>query len=65
MGALHSFWKCNEIEKYSKYLLFLAIPVNLNLWDCESWALKDSLIDVLYIFLHRSLRRILETTMLI
>jgi len=62
MGALHSFWKCNEIEKYSKYLLFLAIPVNLTLWGCKSWALKDSLIDVLYIFLHRSLRRILGIT---
>jgi len=65
MGALHSFWKCNEIEKYSKYLLFLAIPVNLALWGYKSWALKDSLIHALNIFLHRSLRRILGITMLI
>ena len=64
IGKLHSFWKCDEVELHSKCLIFMAIPLNLLLWGCESWALKESLIKSLDVFLHRSIRRILGTSML-
>jgi len=44
IGALHLFWKCEQVELYSKYLIFLAIPLNLLLCGCESWALKETLV---------------------
>ena len=64
MGALHSFWRSNEVELYSKYLIFMAIPLNLVLWGCESWALKESLIQQIDVFIHRSIRRILNINIL-
>jgi len=65
MGALHSFWKSTEVELFSKYLMFVAIPLNLVLWGCESWALKESLVDSINVFIHRSIRRILGINMLL
>ena len=48
---------------YSKYLLFKAIPCNLLLWGCKSWALRKSLLASLEVFLHRGIRRILKIRM--
>jgi hypothetical protein len=39
MGALNGFFKRPQVNTYSKYLIFMAIPINLLLWSCESWAL--------------------------
>jgi len=64
MEMFHSLWKCSEVELYSKYLIFMAIPLNLLLWGCESWSLKENLAKSLDVFLHRIIRRILGISML-
>ena len=64
MGALRWFWKDTKVDKHSKFLTFIAIPLNLLLWGCESWALKSTLLASLEVFLHRSIRSILGVTML-
>ena len=63
MGALHKFWADASVDNHSKYLIFLAIPTNLLLWGCEIWALRTSLLKKLEVFLHHSIRRILDISM--
>ena len=63
MGALAKFWTDASVDNHSKYLIFLAIPINLLLWGCESWALQTSLLIKLEVFLHRNIRRILGISM--
>ena len=64
MGALSKFWTDSSVDNHSKYLIFLAIPINLLIWGCESWVLRTSLMKKLEVFLHRSIRRILGTSMI-
>jgi hypothetical protein len=52
MGALKEVWRNPHLDTYSKYLLFRAIPVNLLLWGCENWSLRQSLLRQLEVFLH-------------
>ena len=63
MGALKNFWIDDHVDMYLKYMIFRAIPCNLLLWVCESWALRQSLLDLLEVFLHRNIRRILGISM--
>ena len=63
MGALDNFWKDHHVNMYSKYMIFCVIPCNLLLWGCESWALRQTLLNKLEVFLHRSIRRILNINM--
>ena len=56
MGALKEVWRNPHLDTYSKYLLFCAIPVNLLLWGCENWSLRQDLLRQLEVFLHRSIR---------
>ena len=42
MGSLQHFWADNVVDVRSNYLIFCAIPVNLALWGCESWALHET-----------------------
>ena len=63
MGALSNFWKDHHVDMYSKYMIFRAIPCNLLLWGCESWALRQTLLNKLEVFLHRSIRSILNINM--
>ena len=42
MGALNNFWIDNTVNNLSKYLIFCAIPCNLLLWGCESWAIREA-----------------------
>ena len=63
MGEMADFWDDDHVDVYSKYLIFRAIPCNLLLWGCESWALRQTLLDALEVFLHRSVRRILQIKM--
>ena len=63
MGALENFWIEDNVDMYSKYMIFRAIPCNLLLWGCEIWALRQSLLDSLEVFLHRNIRRILGISM--
>ena len=63
MGALENLWKYHHVDMYSKYIIFRVIPCNLILWGCERWALCQSLLEKLDVFLHRSIRRILGIRM--
>jgi len=63
MGALKELWRNPHLDMYNKYLLFRAIPMNLLLWGAETWSLRESQLDKLEVFLHRSIRRILQISM--
>ena len=63
MGRLKEVWRNPHLDVYNKYLLFCAIPMNLLLWGAETWSLKKSQLDKLEVFLHRSIRRILQISM--
>ena len=63
MGALSGFWNNDHGDMFHKYRIFMAIPVNLLLWGCESWALKEASLNKLDVFLHRSIRRIMKMSM--
>ena len=63
MGALKNVWDDPHIDLYSKYLLFMAIPINQLLWGCESWALKESSLKDIDIFITQSIRRIIGISM--
>ena len=63
MGAMSKVWDDENVDMYSKHLLFKAIPCNLLLWGCEIWALIKSLLASLEVFLHRGIRRILKIRM--
>ena len=60
MGALKDVWRNPHLDIYNKYLLFRAIPMNLLLWGAETWSLRKTQLDQLEVFLHRSIRRILQ-----
>ena len=51
MEALNNFWSDTAVNDYSKYLIFRAIPCNLLLWGCESWALREATLPKLEVFL--------------
>ena len=63
MGAMSKVWDDDNVDTYSKHLLFKATPCNLLLWGCEIWALRKSLLASLEVFLHRGIRRILKIRM--
>lgn len=63
MGAIKNIWDDVYINMYTKYLFFLAIPVNLLMWGCETWALKAESIKRLDFFIHRAARQILKISM--
>ena len=62
MDALNYFWNNNAINDYSNCLIFCAIPCNLLLWGCESWALREATLQKLEAFMHRNVRKILKIT---
>ena len=47
MGAMAEFWDDDHVDVYSKYLIFREIPCYLLLWGCESWSLRQILLDAL------------------
>jgi hypothetical protein len=59
MGALQHFWKNPYADLKAKKLIFLAIPANLLLWGCDTWALCQSHINKLNVFWHQAIRNIL------
>ena len=63
MGALNRFWKDISVNLCSKYLIFLAISINILTLGCEIWALRVSLLDKIGVLLNRNIRRILGITM--
>jgi hypothetical protein len=63
MGRLNKVWRNPHLDLYNKYLLFRTIPMNLILWGEETWSLRQTQLNKLKVFLHRSIRRILQITM--
>jgi hypothetical protein len=63
LGALKDVWRNPHLDIYNKYLLFRAIPMNLLLWGAETWSLRKTQLDQLEVFLHCSVRRILQISM--
>jgi hypothetical protein len=61
-GALTKFWYNQHVDTY-KYLIFRAIPMNLLLWGCEAWSLRQSLQDKLEVFLTQNVQKILRISM--
>ena len=60
MGALNHFWADPAVDDFGKYLIFRAIPCNLLLWGCESWAIREATMKKLEVLLHRNIRKILK-----
>ncbi len=48
------------MDMFNKYLLFRAIPMNLLLWGAKMWSLWKTQLDQFEVFLHRSIRRIMQ-----
>jgi len=63
MGTLKEVWRNPHLDMFDKYLLFRAIPMNLLLWGAETWSMRETQLDQLEVFLHRSIRRILQISM--
>ena len=63
MGSLSKFWTDASVNNSTNYLIFLAIPINILLWRCESWALQTSLLKIFEVYLHCSIRQILGISM--
>ena len=63
MGALVFIWKTPQICLDTKIKLFLAIPVNLALWNCKTWSGNKMDMNILDVFFHKSIRRILGISM--
>ena len=59
MGINKNLWNCPHTDMFSKYQLFLALVVTQLLWGCESWALKETSLNDVDVFLHQSIRRII------
>ena len=52
MGVMASFWDDDHVNLYSEYLMFREIPCSLLLQGCETWAIRQTLLDALEVFLH-------------
>jgi hypothetical protein len=63
MSALKDVWRNPHLDAYNKYLLFRAIPMNLLLWGCKTWSIRQTLQNKMDVFMHRSIRRILDISM--
>ena len=63
MGALRNFLRNDHVDINSKYVIFLAIPVNILLRGCKIWALPETLLDSVEVFLTLSILSILGITM--
>ena len=50
MGALSKLWTDYSVDNLSKYLIFLAVPINLLLWGCEIWEIQTSLLEKLEVY---------------
>mgnify|MGYP003333642019 FL=1 len=63
-GAMsNGIFKNPFLSTHSKKLLYLAIPINLLLWGCETWAVKKSDWKKLQAFHTTCIRKILKISM--
>ena len=63
IGALKNVWDDPHVDLYSKYILFLLIPTNQILLGCKSWALKESSLKDIDIFINQSIRHSIGISM--
>jgi hypothetical protein len=63
IGSLKVFFDRKEVCLKSKYLIFMAIPVNFLLWGCESWAVCKHHLSMLQSHVNKKIRRIIKLTM--
>ena len=54
------FWDLEHVDISAKVKIYLAIPINLSLWGCQTWALIKVLTNKLEVLHMRCLRRILR-----
>ena len=59
-AVLRSFFNRPEVSIHSKYLIFMAIQINLLLWGCASWALRKGQLLKLERFVNQKVRSILN-----
>ena len=64
MGFTRPYFNSVHVDLHSKYLVFMTVPMNLLLWGCELWALKEVHLNRLDDFMHRSIRSILGITII-
>ena len=60
MGTLNIFWNSDQVDICAKFNIYLALPINLLLLGCESWALSKILLKKLEVFYMQYLLRILH-----
>ena len=63
MGALKFIWNAKHVALESKIKLFLAILVNLALWNGEIWSGNKNDLKLLDSFYHKAIRKILGVRM--
>jgi hypothetical protein len=59
VGALAPLFHSKSIPIRTKYLVYVAIPLNTALWGCESWSITGTMERRLTTFHHTTIRRIL------
>jgi len=64
VASLRDFFRSPHIPLYLKRRIYLAIPFNTALYGCESWTLTEHDRRLLTTFHHKSIRRILNISML-
>ena len=55
MGLINHFWADSAVDNFGKYLIFRAIPCNLLLWGCKSWAIREAKMKKLEVFIYRNI----------
>ena len=60
---LLNVWRNKQVPLWAKKYLYLALPLNIVLWGCESWALTAESRRKLSSFHHKSIRKILGISM--
>ena len=63
MGRLGHFFQNQYIELKFKHQVFTQYIINILLWGCENWAIKEHHFLKLNSFIHRSIRSILRIKM--
>jgi len=63
VGALNSLWNSQAVSIETKVKMYLAIPVNLLLWNSESWSGNSTDLQQIDVFHHKTIRRILGINM--
>ena len=62
-GGLKVFFDRKEVRLQSKFMVFMALPINFLLWGCESWAVCKYHLNKLQSAINLQIRRILKLTM--